>query len=240
MESIFLTQMREVFGFYMGTPVNILLNRLFFGIGTPFWARGVENTVLNFKSEASVEQAFSDIFAGNACEFYDQNKRPDQTGVDKMVCADIYQGVNTQSLGFGLYAHYDRMDAIRSKMEYYNSDPNPEYQGEVPCYIPPEFPLVGWMMKRCMVREPIFKEFSKFKHQCPESNLFSRDARYTRRAGPAHRRWSVEIHEGAKGVVQVCHDIWFRTLLLVLPFCVYCGAVNIELRRKKSKPTYFP
>jgi hypothetical protein len=155
MENIYLTSMRQYFGMYMGLPVMVLYNFLFFVIGNNGWQSGIDNILYNFQSQAKIERDFQSTFAGNACEFYELNKRPLRIGVDKYRCEDIYQGVNTHSLGLGLLAHYERMDKIRGLLQYYFSDPNPEYLGEVPCFIPPGFPLVGWMMIKCTAREPI-------------------------------------------------------------------------------------
>lgn len=64
--------------------------------------------------------------------------------------------------------HFNMMDSIRAKFDYYITTPDPTYQGEVPCDIPPQlpYPMRGWMMQRCTAREIEYHDFSKPEGFC--------------------------------------------------------------------------
>jgi hypothetical protein len=62
----------------------------------------------------------------------------------------------TNSLGLGLSHHYSTIESLRGIFEYYNKDPNPEYQGEEACIVPAQVFFKGQYMSKCTAREKQF------------------------------------------------------------------------------------
>ena len=110
-----------------------------------------------------MSSTLKEIYQGNACDLFDRIKNSTLVGTQKKECSEIYGGIFTRNFGLGMTKHFDTMDSIRAKFDYYIRTPVPTYQGSTTCQIPAQlpYPMPGWMMQRCTSREEEYHDFSK-------------------------------------------------------------------------------
>ena len=135
MESGTLTAMSKPFELYYTFPIMFAIGPFYRGT-TGQWSKGLETVFQTFNIEQSVSDTLKEIYQGNVCDFFEGIKNSTNVGLEKLKCDDIYGGIFTKSFGLGMTKHFNTMDSIRAKFDYYIRTPVPVYQGEVSCQIP--------------------------------------------------------------------------------------------------------
>ena len=135
MESATLTAMSRPFELYYTFPIMFAIGPFYRGTAGQ-WSRGVEAIFQNFKIEDSVSTAFKEVYQNNSCELFDRIKNSALIGTEKKKCSEIYGGIFERNFGLGMTKHFNTMDSIRAKFDYYIRTPVPIYQGESVCDVP--------------------------------------------------------------------------------------------------------